>query len=231
MSNLLTNRRIIFRPSFVPSNIANLALWLDASDATTITLDGSSNVEEWRDKSGNLRHAGQASTTKRPSMSGSINGINCPTFDGTDDALETATIAINQPDTVCLVLRPTSLSSFRVIFDTPSATRQGVFFQGGTPFYTAGIDAGASSAISINTNNQLIAVFNGGSSLMRVNQAATTAGNPGTGNFNGALQISGRGTSFYYEGQVAEIIWYSKALDATERGQIETYFKSKWATV
>jgi hypothetical protein len=77
MSNLLTNRRIIFRPSFVPSNIANLALWLDASDSSTVTVDGSNNVSEWRDKSGNVRHVSQATTLARPNyISAERNGLN-----------------------------------------------------------------------------------------------------------------------------------------------------------
>lgn len=36
---------------FNPKSISGLALWLDASDLSTITLNGS-NVSEWRDKSG-----------------------------------------------------------------------------------------------------------------------------------------------------------------------------------
>ena len=31
---------------------AGLALWLDATDAATLTIDGANNVSEWRDKSG-----------------------------------------------------------------------------------------------------------------------------------------------------------------------------------
>jgi len=42
-----------------------LALWLDADDLSTITLvDGA--VSEWRDKSGNGRHAAQPTASRRP---------------------------------------------------------------------------------------------------------------------------------------------------------------------
>jgi hypothetical protein len=51
---------------FSPPSIANLALWLDASDSSTITLDGSNNVSQWSDKSGNTRHATQATAGSRP---------------------------------------------------------------------------------------------------------------------------------------------------------------------
>jgi hypothetical protein len=42
-----------------------LALWLDADDASTITLNGS-NVSQWNDKSGNARHVSQAVGTAQP---------------------------------------------------------------------------------------------------------------------------------------------------------------------
>ena len=41
---------------FTPIDIPGCALWLDAYDATTLTLSGS-NVTQWRDKSGNAYHA------------------------------------------------------------------------------------------------------------------------------------------------------------------------------
>ena len=44
---------------------ANLSLWLDASDASTITLNGST-VSQWNDKSGNARHATQATAANQP---------------------------------------------------------------------------------------------------------------------------------------------------------------------
>ena len=56
------------------------ALWLDAADSSTITLDGSSNVEQWDDKSGNDRHAVQLTTVNRPGLS--ANGL--PDFNGVD---------------------------------------------------------------------------------------------------------------------------------------------------
>ncbi len=40
---------------FSPASISNLELWLDASDTSTITTTGT-DVDQWRDKSGNGRH-------------------------------------------------------------------------------------------------------------------------------------------------------------------------------
>ena len=44
---------------------ANLQLWLDADDATTIT-DGSNRVQQWMDKSGNTRHATMTNNGFKP---------------------------------------------------------------------------------------------------------------------------------------------------------------------
>ncbi len=49
---------------------SSLALWLDASDASTITSSGGL-VSEWRDKSGNNRHATQANAGNKPTTNGS----------------------------------------------------------------------------------------------------------------------------------------------------------------
>lgn len=65
-----------------------LALWLDADDASTITLNGST-VSQWNDKSGNNSHAVQAVATSQPAYTpAGLNGRNVLTFDGTSDFFE-----------------------------------------------------------------------------------------------------------------------------------------------
>jgi hypothetical protein len=43
-------------PFFTPKQVSGLALWLDASDATTVRLSNN-NVTQWNDKSGNRYNA------------------------------------------------------------------------------------------------------------------------------------------------------------------------------
>src|ERR1700748_1258223 len=52
-------------PPFNPSDIAGLTLWLDASDSSTLTLNGT-NVSQWNDKSGNGNNATQATMVSQP---------------------------------------------------------------------------------------------------------------------------------------------------------------------
>lgn len=62
------------------------ALWLDAADLSTITI--ATGVSEWRDKSGNARHASQTTGANQPAYSDfSFRGLPGITFDGGDRSL------------------------------------------------------------------------------------------------------------------------------------------------
>lgn len=64
----------------------NTALWLDASDQTTIAI--ATGISQISDKSGNSRHAIQSSASSQPSLiSGGLNGKNIIRFDGSNDYL------------------------------------------------------------------------------------------------------------------------------------------------
>ena len=68
-----------------PSDLgADLALWLDAEDTDSITLNGST-VSQWDDKSGNNRNASQASASLQPSyLTTGFNGKPTLETDGND---------------------------------------------------------------------------------------------------------------------------------------------------
>ena len=71
---------------WTPADITT-ALWLDAADASTITTV-SGAVSEWRDKSGNARHATQSTAASRPAYTNAgQNGLNVLTLDGSNDWL------------------------------------------------------------------------------------------------------------------------------------------------
>jgi hypothetical protein len=118
---------------FLPSDIAGLQLWLDASDSTTLfdTTSGGSlvvadgGVAQWQDKSGNLRHATQATSGSRPQRKTSIrNSMDVLRFDGTNDSLSISGAASSlkflhgSAYTTFVVASPRSLSTWQPIFDT-----------------------------------------------------------------------------------------------------------------
>lgn len=51
------------------------AAWYDASDAATLTIDGSNLVSQWSDKSGNGRHVTQATAASRPTYNAQAVGV------------------------------------------------------------------------------------------------------------------------------------------------------------
>ena len=52
--------------AWTPSELTNLAIWLDAQDETTITKDASNLVSQWSDKSSNNRNVIQDTNTAKP---------------------------------------------------------------------------------------------------------------------------------------------------------------------
>jgi len=123
---------------FTPTSIVGLQLWLDASDATSLfdaTSGGSAvaengTVRRWQDKSGNARHAIEA--TNGPTRKAGVqNGLGTLDFDGTNDTLQIpssqSTFAfLHQAAqaTVFAVYRPTYASptgsEFHSVIDTGS---------------------------------------------------------------------------------------------------------------
>ena len=50
---------VVEEPALDPLTISGATLWLDAKDASTLTVDGSNRISEWRDKSGaTYKHGG-----------------------------------------------------------------------------------------------------------------------------------------------------------------------------
>lgn len=245
-----------------PTDIADLALWLDASDSTTLfdaTSGGSAvaadgAVLRWEDKSGNDRHATQSVTGREPvRKTGIQNSLDILRFDR--DWMDLGTqIPRSANYTTFIVLAPTQVSDSLV------------FILGARP--TNGADIGCwgvmESIGSGNLNWRFGDDTNGSKGTVAVLAATTwallsmryTAGDTdkdvwqdgaletptiltsaassctGTvnryqiGNHNDQTGVESR----IYQGDIAEIVIYGRALNSTERGQVETYLQDKWAT-
>ena len=83
---------------------ASLALWLDADDASTITLNGST-VSQWDDKSGNSRHVTQSTSANQPSYTTrTLDGKQVVEFSGNQMLFSTATVLSGNPDVLMAVV-------------------------------------------------------------------------------------------------------------------------------
>jgi hypothetical protein len=215
---------------FDPRTIGGLALWLDAADVSTISLDGSSNVEQWRDKSGFGRHAAQTTAANRPDYAGTRNGRSVVSFAGDPERMATASFTQNQPSTMFLVARWTNGAvgnSAGNAVDGVGSNRASIYRRvtnnwamfAGTELFGGTPDANW---------HVFVAAFNTTSSVLRVDASQLASGNAGSQNITQGLSIASIGAASFLIGNIAEIILYGGALSASPVSAVEKYLQNKW---
>ena len=229
---------------FSPADVANLELWLDGSDSSTITLDGSNNVSQWDDKSGNSgRDAVQATVARRPPL-GTINGVQALDFDGIDDFLTVTHGSWADLPSYSIYgvvsMDDTSLA-FRAWIgkEASAATRKILIGNDGSTglFYNSLLDTINVGKASTYANNVpvLISAHKDGNTTARayVNGSASSADTTVTTGTNSSDIGIGAGAAsggYNWPGQVGEILIYSDHHSGATRGLIEAYLKAKWGT-
>lgn len=217
MANIDFNKRRSNTIFFDPTPVAGLRLWYDASDASTVTLNGS-RVSGWDDKSGSGDHLTQASTSIQPLyVLAAQNGLNGILFNSTrDDKLARSLGNINQPHTVFIVSSATGsgnrfmlkgLSSLYHFYKS-SAVGNRIVVTAGSPAKTGATIFGA--AMTLHTM-----IFNGAGSALYLNRDVNTlSGNPGTGGIVTGLEVGASSTSNGWSGYINEIRLYNSVLSA-----------------
>lgn len=102
-------------PLWTPSQIST-AFWVDASDASTVILNGST-VSQWNDKSGNNRHATQATPAKQPLYDATgLGGKATIKCDGVDDnfTANSAAVAIGNNDFLFFLVTKFPMINFSI---------------------------------------------------------------------------------------------------------------------
>ena len=229
------------RKRFSPLQLSP-ALWLDASDASTLydaTTGGSlvaadGVVARWEDKSGNARHATQATLANRPQRKTGIkNGKDIIRFDGTKSMINSVA-----------QLATTSGTIF-VTANRPGAGTDQLFFQAGSLSAKSGVGISIHSSPAVRktyvygsvdvlgTNSTIVSnmVSKFDSSLISfyqnsilANSLAVTGISIGAGYYIGSF--SGL---VYLIGDILEIIVFPSALSDTNRLAVESYLNTKWA--
>ncbi len=238
-----------------PGNLgAQLALWLDAEDTSTITLNGAT-VSQWDDKSGNGRNVAQATAASQPTYSiFSASAKAALSFDGGDslENLVPGDLLQNVPGaTLATVANYTNNTVGRCVvgISTPTAGQNRAtlsanlagtagYLTGGRrldsdTFGLAGSATFTAAATLIQTgvldytNSDAFSYVNG--SLNASNTSFQTNGN--TSNTSpGALYIGQSGTATNSMiGLIGEVIVTSTALSAADRERVEGYLAWKWA--
>jgi hypothetical protein len=164
--------------------------WYDPSDLGTLFQDVAGTlpavlggpVGRINDKSGRGNHAGQGGAALRPTLRQDGNGRYYLEFDGVDDRLLTAAVALDQPwDRVCCI-RQTNWANGRRIFAGSSGTA-GLLQQAGTSPALAMFDgtlAPVNSGAVLGAAAVIAERHSGATSSLAVNGGAASTGNPGT---------------------------------------------------
>lgn len=236
-------------PEINPDGIASLALWLDASDASTLydaTTGGSlvtagNTVARWEDKSGNANHVTQSTANNRPTrLAADLNGLDGLDFDGTNDSLGTATAVGDAPLTIFVVAKPDNDSSsgarrFAHIFGSSYAyqlSNSDQFNTRNNQVETSIADSLAWGTITASTAYVFSAIFSTTDTNGYINNvlgaggSGTAMGDAGTQTTIGARSDFNAVT--FFNGKIYEIAAFTAALTTEDLGALFAYFGRKW---
>ena len=209
----------------------------DSAAFATHVGAGDGFIKTWYDQSGNGRNATQATAASQPQIIVSgMNGKPSPTFDGINDGLTyTGGLSIAQP---CSFIGVGSL--------TDAADANAHFLSGFnyvTAFYAQSsawkmYSGSVLTGSATNTNDNVFSgIFNGASSVGRVNGVSVVSGNPGAFGYNTHIIIGATwaGTATPWYGEICTVIVLDAALPIADHNSmgdsLATYYGITWTTV
>ncbi len=209
---------------FDPLTLSPL-VWLDPSDAATITLNGS-NISQINDKSGNNRHYTQAVAINQPlyATGGSgINGINAIQWDGNDTLIQAGFVQA-QPLTVVMVIDPATTANQQFLL----LGLVGPWINGGNwSIFASGTITGPAADASLHC---VIIRYSGATSYYRIDGAETALPTAGTGATTLAHELSRASSPIINGGKTGEMLLIPSSLSAPNLAALELYIKTKWGT-
>lgn len=220
---------------FDPRSISGLFAWYDATDASSITLNGS-NVSQWNDKSGNGRNVVQTTAANQPAyVTNGINGKPAIAPDGTNDNLSlSAAITAFTPKYMVGVFKPVSDNGgpyVKVGGDSDGiGLGQGATVHDNNGYNIIALHEGVAwrnSGIVMTQNAGVIISYQYETCLFRsypygsADLADTAA--------SSATNIRFGGYSFRFtDGYIGEFLIYTNVLSSTDRTRLEKALGSKW---
>jgi len=217
---------------FNPKSISGLAMWLDAADSSTLTLDAGA-VSEWRDKAIGSTFV-QTTPNNRPGQT-TINGKNALLFDGSNDTLSCANPFTTYPLSMFFVQRIVAHTNFGMTYTVGAENNFNLRQNGTTGLsqFQMPLTAPISSTELSTTAAQLISVVfesTAVNSVGYINNAALTITSSSFSQptLSGTHHIGTRAGGFPMNGFIGEILIYSKTVSTLERSRISQYLGKKW---
>jgi len=250
-SYLLTMKLELLTISFSPAQIVDLVLWLDADDSNTITASGGL-VSQWNDKSGQGNTVFQSDVNEQPKINAmTLNAKPVVLFDSTDDHMGMSfldtSVFTSDDRSIFAVIRVASdqdgsrigniIGNFNA---SPNANleahtdgRLRTHWNGTPSFFSgAGFDLRDNNGVVISTIRSSTA------NTQYINGAEAGTDSPGAdltllkpfrigGDYRVSFDdIADPGIPF--EGAIAELMVYDRAVANSERVSLENYLSHKW---
>lgn len=223
---------------FSPRQIPDLGLWLDASDASTFTLNGST-VSEWRDKSGNGKHAAQATAADQPTYATNVvNGRSAVVFDGSSDHMAGPAVFSALPCTLFMSVLFPSTKQIGMLFNQYSGTTDTVaLYRGHSATDGVRLFNGANlTSVALPSNNTWHLIgFEAGTtsanSRLFINGVVDATGNAGTNSpAQGGYYLArwAGGTPAYTPATIGEVVAYKRSLSTAEATAVQGYLGRRW---
>ena len=224
------SRRSLRGVAFIPTSAPNLEYWFKAD---SLALSDGAAVATWADSSGNTRDISQGTGANQPVYkTGILNGQPVVRFDGSNDTLARAPEAANKSAafSMFVVVVPRALGNFGAM---ASAAGSWVFYKWNDQNIrlSAGTALTTTSAAVIGTPMVYGLTLVTGSRNIYANGASIGSDSGAfTANSTGSLVIGADAAAgtFFYNGDVAEFLYYSRVVDSTERSSVTSYLGSKY---
>ncbi|MCU0273185.1 MAG: fibronectin type III domain-containing protein, partial [Acidimicrobiales bacterium] len=224
--------------AWTPADLTGVALWLDAADASTTVLNGST-VSQWSDKSGNDRHAVQPTASAQPTrIASGQNGRPVLRFDGNRGLLvSAASMTLAQPFERFIAATFQTKASSSVVFDSNNTSSWNYLYNGesgdaGSWVVGAGVRVIGATADFL--PHQFWARMAGASGLSSVDGASPTGPvNVGTHSLQGATIGHIRSmfnVNYGFVGDIHEVLLVSGTLADADRRRVEGYLAHRWGT-
>lgn len=222
---------------FGPQSVSGLALWLDASDASTITFGSGVQISNWKDKSGLGNNVAQSIGGFQPTLqTAGQNGKNTINFSTQSMNLNSTITAVTTGATVFMVASRASGGTITALA-AASGFGYALRFLSVDHLYTsvkAGtyLDSGVTglAAGSYNTLAGTIGAAGVGTGAIYINGTLSPSSSNLATVSDPIFYVIGQETSDIANGSIAELIYYSKVLSNYERGRVTAYLKYKWKT-
>jgi hypothetical protein len=226
-------------PPFNPISIGDLKIWLDASDSSTITKDGSNRVSQWNDKSGNSYNQSQSTGGVQPLwIAADKNGLDV--IDFVDERVmqqSSGFSSVSQPITIFAAAVMPKVNSAPItyaLYDGITVSNR-ISFQGASESIAYYMFTNPSASYWETSNatdtevwSEVVNEFNGASSEVFMGGVSIGTGNSGSGVLTGLTMCAQFNSDNEGEMKVGEILVYTKLVSDADRLSIRDYLICKW---